>query len=237
VSVTEQQREQVREHYRRLAPHYGARANRTCERCYLRLARRSLGGRRRLLELGAGSSDLLDQLCSPCTVACDLSADMLGRRAASAATHRVVAAAERLPFAAGCFDGLFHVNMLEHVGDVAAVLAESARVLQAGGLCLAVTPNGNWERWLDLAERWKLKLPEGPHRFLTTQELGAAVRQHFEVLEQRTFLVLPAGPPALARLLDRLTLCAPLGGGFFQYVLARKPAAPGPSLPEHRCEA
>ena len=129
------------------------------------------------------------------------------------------------PSPAAAFDGLYSINVLEHVADLAAVLAESARVLVEGGTFLAITPNGDWEALLDLAERWRLKIPEGPHAFLTPRRLAEAVRRHFAVIEHRTFLVLPAGPPALTALVDRATAAATLGWGFFQYLVARKPDA------------
>jgi len=115
--------------------------------------------------------------------------------------------------------------VLEHVVNLETVLSESARVLQDGGLWLAVTPNGNWEVLLDLAERWKLKIPEGPHRFLTTSCLRQAVGRHFVVVEHRTMLVLPAGPSRLSSLVDVLTLARFWGWGFFQYIVARKRSA------------
>ena len=216
--------ESVKEHYRNLAPEYGTRANQTCEKSYWHLVRRFLGGRRRLLELGSGSTDLLNRLRSPFAVACDLSWEMLRARPADPAIHCVVSAGERLPFADASFDGVFLINVLEHVASVPDVLGECARVLQDGGVLLAVTPNGDWEYWLDLAERWKLKIPEGPHQFLTRAGLARAVGDRFETLEHRTFLALPAGPRWLAACVDRVTFAATFGWGFFQYLAARKRA-------------
>ena len=114
-------------------------------------------------------------------------------------------------------------------------------MLVDGGLWFALTPNGNWEKLLDLAERWSLKIPEGPHQFLTTRQLRAMVGRHFEVLEHRTILALPAGPTALSTLIDRLSLCAAWGGGFFQYIVARKKPSDGttydptPRVGDHIC--
>lgn len=213
---------EVKAHYRALAPKYGDRANRTCERTYRALAHRVLAGRDRVLELGGGSSDLLDSLDRPLAVACDLSEEMLRSRPTGGRTHRVAAVCERLPFDDAGFDAILLVNVLEHVDDLDRVLAESARVLRAGGLWLAVTPNGDWETWLDLAERWSLKIPEGPHEFLTSRRLAEAVGRRLEIVEHRTMLTLPAGPPALSRWIDRLSACSARGWGFFQYVAARK---------------
>jgi SAM-dependent methyltransferase len=229
VEQTTRRQAEVQDHYRKLAPSYRAKANHTCEQTYLRLLRRFLRQQRRVLEVGSGNTNLLERLGSPFAVACDLSADMLRTRAHTPTTHCVVAAGERLPFPDGCFDGLFLVNVLEHVAKLEAVVRESARVLEEGGIWLTVTPNGNWEYWLDLAERWSLKLPEGPHTFLTPRQLLLAVENWFEVAEQRTFLVLPVGPPALAGLLDRVTLCSRLEWGFFQYVAARRRGTAAPA--------
>ncbi len=134
----------------------------------------------------------------------------------------MVAVGERLPFRDAEFDGVFSINVLEHVTDLEAVVAESARVLENGGVWMAITPNGNWEGLLDLAERWSLKIPEGPHRFLSTRMLREAVSREFTIVEHRTMLALPAGPPALSSIIDRVSLCSLWGGGFFQYIAARK---------------
>jgi len=216
------QQNEVLAHYREMAADYNRRANQTCERIYHRFIHRFMGKRARLLELGGGSSELLDSIGSPTAVACDLSWEMLRTRPGGDRCHRVVAVGERLPFGDARFDGVFSVNVMEHVVDIESVLSESSRVLLDGGLWFALTPNGNWEKLLDLAEGWSLKIPEGPHQFLTTRQLRAAVGRHFEVLEHRTILVLPAGPPALSALVDRLSFCRAWGGGFFQYIVARK---------------
>lgn len=224
MTRAEPQQADVLAHYREIAGAYNARANQTCERTYRRLVSRSMRGKSRLLELGGGSSDLLETLGCPSSVACDLSREMLLMRPQGGQAHRVVAVGERLPFGDALFDGVFSINVLEHVGDLEQVLTESVRVLAEGGTWFALTPNGNWEALLDLAERWSLKIPEGPHRFLTTRLLRRSVERHLDVLEHRTILVLPAGPPALSSLVDTISMSATLGWGFFQYIVARKRA-------------
>jgi ubiquinone/menaquinone biosynthesis C-methylase UbiE len=222
---TKPEQSEVLAHYQAIAADYNSRANQTCESTYRRLVDRFMRGRSRLLELGGGSSDLLESLESTTAVACDLSRNMLLRRALGARSHRVVAIGEQLPFGDARFDGVYSINVLEHVTDLDKVLAESARVLESGGLFLSLTPNGNWEGLLNLAERWSLKIPEGPHRFLTVRQLHDAVRRYFDVVEHRTLLVLPAGPPKLSSWVDSVSLCSTWGWGFFQYIVARKPAA------------
>jgi ubiquinone/menaquinone biosynthesis C-methylase UbiE len=224
VIETKPQQSAVLSHYEEIAATYKARANSTCEQAYRCLVARFMAGRRRLLEIGAGCSDLLGSTGSPTAVACDLSLEMLRRRSPADPAHRVAAVGERLPFGDARFDAVFSINVLEHVADLDRMLAETVRVLAAGGVMLAVTPNGNWEALLDLAERWSLKIPEGPHEFLTTRRLHRVVERHLEVVEHRTILMLPAGPAALSSWVDAVSLCSAWGGGFFQYIVARKRA-------------
>jgi len=128
---------------------------------------------------------------------------------------------QRLPFCAGAFDAVFSINVLEHVPEPAAVLRESARVLRPGGLFLAVTPNGDVEWLLDLLERLRLKLPEGPHRFLGTAELSGLAGADFAILEHRRLLAFPAGPDWAIRGIDRIG-AGKWGRGLFQYLLLER---------------
>jgi len=53
----------------------------------------------------------------------------------------VVAAGERLPFSANAFDVVLSHEVLEHVVDDAAAMAEIARVLKPGGRAIIFVPN------------------------------------------------------------------------------------------------
>lgn len=212
----------VRAHYAALAPSYDQKANRACRRAYKNLIRRTLGDCQRVLELGAGSSPLLEVVSAPLGVACDISQAMLAARHTAADAPRAVADGAALPFRDHAFDGVFSINVLEHAPNPAAFLAESARVLTPGGWMLAVTPNGDLAWLLDLLERLHLKLPEGPHQFLGTQALASLAGSTFEIAEHSAFLAIPAGPDGLVRFFDRVAG----GRGLFQYILLRRRHAP-----------
>lgn len=212
--------EDVRAHYAALAETYDDKANRACKRFYEGLIVRGLGGCSRVLEIGAGSSPTLGVLSPALGVACDLSLPMLATRRAAPERPRVVANGQQLPFRDGVFDGVFCVNVLEHAPEPAMLVAEAARVLTPGGLFLAITPNGDAKGLLDLLERLKLKLPEGPHRFVTFGGLAALAGEDFTLVEHRKCLAFPAGPEALVRWVDNLG--GEPGWGLFQYAVMRK---------------
>lgn len=207
----------VRAHYDALARRYQAGANRACQRAYEQLAIRWLGGAARVLELGAGAGGILPALDAPVKVAVDLSCAMLAAGRTGTSPARLAMDAQCLAFRASSFDAVCCINLAEHVPDPSHLFAEIARVLTPGGRGLAVTPNGDATWLLELIERLRLKLPEGPHRFLTRAGLARAT-EPLEIVEHRRFLAFPAGPERLVQTIDAL-----LGDrGLFQYVLLQK---------------
>ena len=213
--------ERVREHYAALAATYDEKANRACSHAYEVLLHSTLGGCGRIVELGAGSSPRAGLLVAPFAVACDLSWSMLAARNTFHRLSRTVADGQALPYREGAFDGAFCINVLEHVPEPVRFMAEAARVLAPGGLLLAITPNGDVAWLLELLERLRLKLPEGPHRFLTTNDLAGLAPPAFEVVEHRKFLAFPAGPPRFVEFVDQVG--APKAGrGLFQYAVFRR---------------
>lgn len=210
----------VGDHYARLAPQYARKANRACQRAYRDLVSHTLRGARRILELGAGSVDAVAGLDAPDVVACDLSLPMLRARTAPFPL-RLVGDAQRIPCRDATFDAVLCINLLEHVPQPVQAIAEAARVLVSGGRFLAVTPNGDVARLLELLEWLRLKLPEGPHQFLTSQALTGLAAPHFRLIEHRRFLAFPAGPPAFVRRIDQL-VGGRHGRGLFHYALMEK---------------
>ncbi len=208
----------VAAHYAELAAHYRAGENKACRRAYLELADKALAGFPRLLELGGGASPLLPELSAHSGLTCDLSVPMLLAQP-HAGTPRIAADAQALAFRDAVFDGVFCVNLLEHVPEPGVVLNECARMLRPGGRLLAITPNGDLAVLLEWLERLRLKLPEGPHRFLPARELAQVLPPELRPVAHRRFLACPAGPPLLVRAIDSL-----LGGrtGLFQYLIAER---------------
>lgn len=102
----------------------------------------------RLLDVGCGGGFLAESLAADgADVYClDLSASVVrtarGHAGRQGLCLRVASGrAECLPFASGAFDGVFLVDILEHLEDFPPALAEASRVLKPGGLLLYETAN------------------------------------------------------------------------------------------------
>jgi len=134
-----------------------------------------------VLDVGSGAGfvavELGDQACM---VAIDRSHPPLVEAQAAGVPAMAVADAARLPFPDATFDAVICSEVLEHVEDPAAVIAEAARVTAPGGLFLFSTPARTWWSRLVLitaAQRWRLTrvLPPDLHdwgAFLTPETVS-----------------------------------------------------------------
>ena len=100
----------------------------------------------RLLEIGCGEGANLVHVAARSPGAllfgCDFSAEKARFAHAQSGAHCVAADATRLPFADGSFDAVLIRDLLHHLPDRAAALAEAARVLAPGGRLTLIEPNG-----------------------------------------------------------------------------------------------
>jgi 2-polyprenyl-6-hydroxyphenyl methylase/3-demethylubiquinone-9 3-methyltransferase len=138
-----------------------------------------------------------------------------------------VGVGEALPYEAGAFDAVVCVDVLEHVADLAKVLAEVARVLKPGGVFLFDTINRNpIARFatITVAEDVLRLLPKGTHdpeMFIKPSELRQGLSDAGLVPGPMTGL----GPRGINRRGD--FTFGPLPLKFVIYMgMARKPEGP-----------
>jgi ubiquinone/menaquinone biosynthesis C-methylase UbiE len=116
-------------------------ARRQLVRKLLRKYRARLSPSPRTLDVGCGGGAtlaMLSQLGQP--LGLDRSAEALRLSRSRGDFVLVAGEAERLPFADGSFDAVTALDVLEHVADDAAAVAEMARVCTRGGLAIVTVP-------------------------------------------------------------------------------------------------
>ncbi len=138
-----------------------------------------------VLDVGAGGGFVATGVADVATVVgVDRSLDSLQQARARGVRLVAVADASELPFRDDSYQSVICSEVLEHVDDPGAVIAEAARVVEAGGLFLFSTPSRTfWSRLalIDVAQKWRLTrvLPSDLHDwndFLRPSELVAKLK-------------------------------------------------------------
>jgi 2-polyprenyl-6-hydroxyphenyl methylase/3-demethylubiquinone-9 3-methyltransferase len=141
---------------------------------------------RLVLDAGCGGGLVARELAAAgaTVVGLDRSLGSLGvaRRAVRGRFHPTQGRLERLPFAGGAFDAVVAADVLEHVPDLPAAVAELARVLAPGGRLVFDTINRTPWAWFTAVfglERWLRMVPRGTHDwrlFIRPAELDRLLR-------------------------------------------------------------
>jgi SAM-dependent methyltransferase len=95
--------------------------------------------------------------------------------------------AARLPFAAGCFDGVLAKGVLHHVPDIKATVEEIARVLKPGGVVVLAEPNLSPLRAFKYALKNRNEHFSALHRALRPSDLRRIVAASLAVTNLRFF--------------------------------------------------
>jgi SAM-dependent methyltransferase len=123
----------------------------------------------RVLELGAGTGYQALGLSQR-----GFQVDAIDLPGASHSSSRVFPVQDydgrRIPFEDATFDIVFSANVLEHVRDLAGMLAENRRVLKPGGYAVHAMPSPAWRLWTSLAG------PVDAFPFVAASVLGRTVR-------------------------------------------------------------
>ena len=99
------------------------------------------------------------------------------------------------------FDYVVAADVAEHVPDLDTMMASLAGMLTDTGVAIVVTANPRWAPILHLAERLRLKMPEGDHEWRSRADLASAAGR--AGMRERSFdrsLVMPKEVPGLRAL-------------------------------------
>jgi SAM-dependent methyltransferase len=118
---------------------------------YWRDVVRHFGQDARILDVGCGSAWLGDHFAD--YTGLDASDDAVSAARARGRNVRQADVAEALPVDDADFDGVVLKDLLEHVPDPVAVVAEVLRVLRPGGLTFASSPDAQRWVWDDYTHR------------------------------------------------------------------------------------
>ncbi|MCA9291616.1 MAG: methyltransferase domain-containing protein [Phycisphaerales bacterium] len=182
-----------------------------------------------VLEVGCGTGQLLAALAPTRGLGIDISPGMIDRARARQAPHPelvfdVLDATDAA--ARGPFDAVVSADVLEHVPDWSAVVDACVDACRPGGTIVLTTPNPLWTLPLWILEKARLKMPEGPHAFVSIRRVAARLRERgCAVRRVGTHAMIPARLLGLGPTVSRLAADLPLlrWAGVIQMVVATRP--------------
>jgi 2-polyprenyl-3-methyl-5-hydroxy-6-metoxy-1,4-benzoquinol methylase len=101
------------------------------------------------------------------------------------------------------FEFIIVPDVIEHLSDVGAMFRSTRKHCGPGTLLIVTSVNPRWAPVLNLAERLKLKMPEGEHRWLAEGELRECANDAgFDIEISLGRILCPKRIPFLAPLLN-----------------------------------
>lgn len=105
--------------------------------------------------------------------------------------HLILGDIRALPICGNVFDLAICSEVLEHTSEQAVVLEETRRTLKTSGRIVITNPNPVWAIIEFLAEKLKLKPPEGPHEYISPWQLRRVVSNCGLVLIDSSYMFTP----------------------------------------------
>ncbi len=188
-------------------------------------------GEASILEVGCATGDILKCLSPALGVGIDISAPMLQKaRQKYDQFHYVQAEGENLPFASDCgFEWIILPDTLEHLYDPASSLRELSRIVSSNTNVIISWANPLWSPILHILEALRLKMPEGPHKWIGLRKLRSLAQNNGLAVSSRGYrALLPMHIPLVSRFINRLFYRVPLirNLGLIQYVVLVKKCIP-----------
>ena len=149
------------------------------------------------LEIGLGTGEVFELISSKFDVShgMDISEGMVRRTYSKEKIKRrlFVGDACNLPIKSNSFDFIVCQDVLEHVPYQNKMILEICRVLKENGNAIITTPNPLWSPVLYVAEKLKLKVEEGEHKFVFLNSLVKKTikNSNCHVVRSTPFMMVP----------------------------------------------
>jgi 2-polyprenyl-3-methyl-5-hydroxy-6-metoxy-1,4-benzoquinol methylase len=152
--------------------------------------------RKRLLELGCGTGDVLDYLKPKFGLGIDISkrmVDIAKKKHNSKNLKFEIGAGETLDvkrLQKGRFDYILMPDVIEHLADVEKTFANVSSIMHKDSKFIITMINPLWEPIFMIGEKLKYKMPEGPHNRISYRKIKAIAARKGMKISRRNFYVL-----------------------------------------------
>lgn len=182
--------------------------------------------KRSILEIGCGTGDIIASLNPKYGVGVDISKNMIEiakKKHNEKNLNFKIDNAENL-ITKEKFDIIFMVDVVEHLEDLDKVIKSLKKCMHKDSILLITTANPLWSPVLDLAEKLKMKMEEGPHNWISKKHVKKVLNSNnLKVMNSKNFLIFPVYIPLFSNIMNNFFSKIPLVEelGLIQIVMAK----------------
>lgn len=178
-----------------------------------------------VLEIGCGTGEIINSVKPKTGVGLDISEEMIKAAKKKFPYIEFIACDVEKYASTNKFEYIIMCDLLDHVDDIEGLFKEMDKVAKIGTKIVITTINPIWNRLLRVAEKLRLKMPEGPHRFISISCVADLLEKYFYKMEsQDYFLMIPFYIPGISYVFNKYIAnihflkqyC------FIQYIVANK---------------
>lgn len=213
MSEREIKTEEVRRHFNELASSYDAvkKKNQYYYDSLKKVIGKVILPNQKVLDLGTGTGELLNFLKPSKGVGIDISANMI-EQARSKFPHLNFVMASYEDFKTqDTFDFILLADVIEHLENPQTLFFNIKRFCHSNTKVVLTMANPLWEPFLDLLEKWDLKMVEGPHVRISHHQLVEYALEHeFRMVTDDNHILFPLYIPGLSGFCNSYLIKLPL---------------------------
>ena len=187
---------------------------------------------RRVLDIGCGRGELLEEIGCSEAEGIDLSGEMIALARKAFPQHRFHHGAFEDFEPSTSFEAALLINVIDYAYDPCRILKKVSQILSDNGRVVCTAANPLWSGIFRLTSRLGLRIPDSKRLFLTPIDMqNFLVLNGFEIVSQTQALILPKKIPVLSGVLNWIAPRVPFLRSLCstQLIVARK-------LPSQRME-
>lgn len=159
-----------------------------------------------VLEIGCGTGELLASLKPSKGLGIDISSEMVSLAKKKYGTNPrldfKIGSAEKL-LINGKWDYVIMVDVVEHLVDHRTVFSRISRFIGPHTKLIITMANPIWEPILVLAEKLRLKMPEGPHRRIKFNQIKSFLKaEQLTIIKHDFDLLIPVFIPGITSIIN-----------------------------------
>lgn len=161
-----------------------------------------------VFEFGCGTGELLASLNPKNGYGFDISKEMIKLAKFKHKPNKNLIFSTELPSTINhqslVFDYIFMSDVIEHLENPAETFKEISKLMDKNTKYIITMANPIWEPFLMLAEKLRLKMPEGPHKRIKYRDLRSEIeKKGLRIIKHDYTLLIPVKIPLITKFVNK----------------------------------